>query len=117
MVLSLLKPVEQQQLEDQEQFKNFKEHCISTNEEIETIKKCIFEDGKGVPIFNLIDWQIKNLEVSHKELEKSLKYEMQTLDKRVSECVSSEIQHRQLTQELQLQINNNHTEFLLLKQV
>ena len=80
MVLQLLRPIQEQSFQDQEEFKNQKALNNDFKKDIDVIKKSIFEDGKGLRIFDQLKWQIETLDSTQKETEKSLKFEMKALD-------------------------------------
>ncbi len=62
MVLQLLRPIQEQSFQDQEEFKNQKALNNDFKKDIDVIKKSIFEDGKGLRIFDQLKWQIETLD-------------------------------------------------------
>lgn len=56
MVLQLLRPIQEQSFQDQEEFKNQKALNNVFEKDIDMIKKSIFEDGKGLRIFDQLKW-------------------------------------------------------------
>ena len=53
-VLNLLKPIDEQKIKDQEQFREIRAHDIKIDQQVDILNKTVFENGKGVQIFELI---------------------------------------------------------------
>ena len=53
-VLNLLKPLDDQRLKDQEQFREIRQHDVMIDKQVDILHKAVFENGKGVQIFELI---------------------------------------------------------------
>ena len=71
-VLNLLKPIDEQKIKDQEQFREIRAHDIKIDQQVDILNKTVFENGKGVQIFELIKSQLNDINLARADLEKKI---------------------------------------------
>jgi chromosome segregation ATPase len=71
LVLGLLKPVTDSDLENQLRFQELRDYRFKIDKQLLTLEQTVFEKGEGVQIFDLLKRDIKDINKAKRENEKA----------------------------------------------
>ena len=71
LVLGLLKPVTDSDLENQSRFQELRDYRFKIDKQLLTLEQTVFEKGEGVQIFDLLKRDIKEINKAKRENEKA----------------------------------------------
>ena len=72
LVLGLLKPVTDSDLENQLRFQELRDYRFKIDKQLLTLEQTVFEKGEGVQIFDLLKRDIKDINKAKRENEKAM---------------------------------------------